>query len=126
MHEPYFKSIDEHVADLNTRHKTKAVRVAPIGQAVIKLRETIITGKAPGLKEQNDLFSDALGHARAPLEALVGYCYYGLVYEKSPVGLPIPAVLAKANEAEMLNSLLQEIAWEAVTSHPLSGVAKGK
>ena len=126
MHEPYFKSIEDHVSELNTKYKTKAVRVAPIGQAVIKLRETIIDGKAPGMKEQNDLFSDALGHVRAPAQALVAYCYYGLIYEKSPVGLPVPAVIAKANDAEKLNRHLQEIAWGAVTSHPMSGVSKTK
>jgi len=126
MHAPYFKSIDEHVAELNEKYKTKAVRVAPIGQAVIKLREAILAGKAPGLKVQNDLFTDAIGHAKPPLMAQVAYCYYALIYEKSPVGLPIPAVLAKANEAEKLNRLLQEIAWDAVTSHPQSGVQAKK
>ncbi len=80
----------------------------------------------PGLKEQNDLFTDALGHAKAPLAALVAYCYYGLIYEKSPVGLPVPAILATAKEGEKLNRLLQEIAWEAVTAHPQSGVVASK
>ena len=122
VHEPYFKMMDEHVADLNKKFNTNAVRVAPIGQAVIALREKIIAGKAPGLKDQNDLFTDPIGHAKAPLAALSGYCYYGLIYEKSPVGLPAPAVLGKANPE--LVRLLQEIAWDAVTSHPLSGVKK--
>ncbi len=126
LHEPYFKSIDEHVAELKKKYDTKAVRVAPVGQAVIKLREKIIAGQVPGLKVQNDLFTDPIGHAKAPLMALVAYTYYGLIYEKSPVGLPVPAVLAKANESEKLNRLLQEIAWEAVISHPLSGVKAGK
>lgn len=126
LHAPYFKAFDEHVADLNKKHNTHAVRIAPVGQAVIKLREAILAGKAPGLKEQNDLFTDAIGHAKAPLQALVAYCYYGLIYEKSPVGLPMPAVLGKANEGEKLNRLLQEIAWDAVTSHPSSGVSAPK
>jgi hypothetical protein len=120
LHAPYFKMFDEHVAELNEKYETKAVRVAPVGQAVIALREKIIAGKAPGLKEQNDLFTDAIGHAKAPQKALVAYVYYGLIYEKSPVGLPAPAVLGEANPE--LDRLLQEIAWEAVTSHPLSGV----
>jgi hypothetical protein len=124
MHAPYFKAIDEHVAELNKKYETKAVRVAPVGQAIIKLREKIIAGEAPGLKDQNDLFSDAIGHAKAPLQALVAYCYYASIYERSPVGLPAPAVLGKADEK--LNRLLQEIAWEAVTSHPLSGVTAEK
>lgn len=122
MHEPYFKSIEDHVAELNKKYETNAVRIAPVGQAVIKLREKIIAGEAPGLKEQNDLFTDPIGHAKAPLAAQVSYVYYALIYERSPVGLPIPAVIAKANDAEKLNRLLQEIAWETVTSHPMSGV----
>lgn len=126
LHEPYFKSIDEHVADLNKKHDTKAVRVAPVGQAVIALREKIIAGAAPGLKEQNELFTDAIGHARPPQAVLVAYVYYGLIYERSPAGLPVPAALAKSPEAEKLNRLLQEIAWQAVTQHPQSGVKAAK
>jgi hypothetical protein len=128
IHAPYFKGIDEHVADLNKKYKTDAVHVAPVGQAVVALREKIIAGKAPGLKEQKDLFTDAIGHARPPLIALVGYVYYGAIYKKSPVGLPIPAVLAnsKIPNNHELNRLLQEIAWEAVTTHPLSGVKSAK
>jgi hypothetical protein len=122
LHEPYFKSIDDHVKALNKKHETKAVRVAPVGQAVIALRVKIIDGAAPGLKTQNDLFTDEIGHAKAPLAALAAYVYYSLIYERSPVGLPVPQVLSKAPEAEKLNRLLQEIAWQAVTEHPLSGV----
>ena len=121
-HEPYFKSFDEYVAELNKKHQTNAVRIAPVGQAVILLREQIIAGKAPGLKEQNDLFTDPIGHAKAPLATLVAYVYFASIYERSPVGLPIPASLANAPEADKLNRLLQEIAWQAVTTHPLSGV----
>lgn len=126
LHEPYFKMIDEHVVALNKKHETTAVRVAPVGQAVIALRVKILEGKAPGLKEQNDLFTDPIGHARPPLQALVAYVYYACVYERSPVGIPVPAVLAKTPEAEQLNRLLQEIAWNAVTQHPLSGIKTAK
>jgi len=126
IHAPYFKSIDEHVVELNKKYNTSSVRVAPVGQAVMKLREKIIAGAAPGLKEQNDLFADPIGHARPPLQALVAYCYYALIYEKSPVGLPTPAVLSKTEQSGELNELLQRIAWEAVTAHPLSGVEATK
>jgi len=50
-----------------------------------------------------------------------------VIYRKSPVGLPVPAVLTQskvpAQEREKLNRLLQELAWDAVTHHPLSGVS---
>jgi len=39
--------------------------------------------------------------------------------------LPVPNVLKRAklgDQEEKLNRLLQELAWDAVTQHPLSGV----
>ncbi len=124
MHAPYFKSIEEHVTELNKKYETRAIHIAPVGQAVIALRTKILAGEAPGLKQQADLFYDAIGHAKAPLVALVGYCYYASIYLRSPVGLPLPEVLDYGNPEVQgkLNRVLQEIAWEAVTSHPMSGV----
>jgi hypothetical protein len=125
LHEPYFKSMDEHVRHLNQKLGKEVLFVVPVGQAVIALREQIIAGEASGLKQQEDLFSDAIGHARPPLQALVAYCHFAVIYRRSPVGLPMPAVLANAKNPhwdEKLNRLLQETAWRAVTQHPLSGV----
>jgi hypothetical protein len=123
MHEPYFKSVDEHVAELNKELGKQVVFVVPVGQAVIALREKIIDGKTPGLKVQEDLFADAIGHAKPPIQALSGYCHFAVIYRRSPVGLPMPYVLEKAKANPELNRLLQELAWNAVTAHPLSGVA---
>ncbi len=121
-HEAYFKSIDEHVRELNKKLGKQAVFVVPVGQAMIALRETIIAGEAPGLKTQDDLFADALGHVRAPAQVLVAYCHYAVIYRRSPVGLPMPGGLGKTSDAEKLNRLLQELAWATVTHHELSGV----
>ncbi len=123
-HAAYWMTIDKHVTQLNTTYDTTAVRVAPVGQAVVILRERILAGDSPGLREQNDLFTDEIGHAKAPLQALVAYCYFALVYAKSPIGLPVPTILQNARDKERLNQLLQEIAWDAVTSHPQSGVQR--
>ena len=63
------------------------------------------------------------------LQALAAYCHFAVIYRTSPVGLPLPAVLAKANNTawdEKLNRLLQELAWDAVTHHPLTGVKQAK
>lgn len=117
LHAEYFKSMDEHVTELNKKFDKKFIYVVPVGQAVIALREKIIEGKAPGLKSQADLFSDAIGHARPPLQVLVAYCHFASIYGRSPVGLPAPTILGKNEE---LNRLLQEIAWQAVSEHPLA------
>jgi hypothetical protein len=121
-HGEYFRDMDEHVAALNKKYEKQAVYVIPAGQAIVALREKIIAGQAPGLKMQNDLFTDAIGHGTAPLRVLVAYCNYAVIYRKSPVGLPVPAALGKGEETEALNKLLQELAWQAAVEHPLSGV----
>ena len=91
----------------------------------------VIAGTAPGLKTQAELFTDSWGHPAPPLQALAAYCHFAAIYRRSPVGLPLPAVLAhsehEAWKSDELNHLLQKIAWNAVTHHPLSGVkATGK
>ncbi|HMF13349.1 MAG TPA: hypothetical protein VKE94_13620 [Gemmataceae bacterium] len=125
-HEVYFKEMDAHLRELNKKFGKTVLFEVPAPQAVIALREKIIEGKAPGLKTQEDLFTDELGHGKAPLQALVGYCNYAVMYRKSPVGLPVPAILqqAKLDDTADLNRLLQELAWQAVVQHPLSGVAR--
>jgi hypothetical protein len=99
--------------------------VIPAGQAVNALRERIMAGQVPGLKTQADLFADALGHGAPPLKVLVAYCDFAVIYRRSPVGLPVPEILKKEHNPNWdakLNRVLQEVAWEAVTQHPLSGV----
>lgn len=124
-HAEHFQKMDEHIRELNQKYGKTVLYVAPAPQAVIALREKIIAGEAPGLKVQEDLFTDELGHGKPPLMALVGYCNYAVIYRRSPIGLPAPAILKQAKlgeHEEGLNRLLQELAWEAVLQHPLSGV----
>ncbi|HEY3319310.1 MAG TPA: hypothetical protein VGP72_02395 [Planctomycetota bacterium] len=123
LHESYFKAMDDYVSALNKKLGKQALFVVPVGQAVIALREKVIAGKAPGIEKQSDLFTDKLGHPRMPIEVLSGYCHFAVIYRRSPVGLPMPPRLAasKYNDKD-LNRLLQELAWDAVTHHPLSGM----
>lgn len=123
-HAGYFQSMDEQVARLNRQFGKTALYVVPVGQAVLGLREKIIQGEAPGLTKQSELFTDVLGHVHAQVKVLSGYCHFAVIYRRSPVGLAMPTALAKVAEAEKLNRLLQELAWEAVTAHPLSGVKR--
>ena len=124
-HAEHFQKMDEHIRELNQKFGKTVLYVAPAPQAVIALREKIIAGEAPGLKVQEDLFTDELGHGKPPLQALVAYCNYAVIYRRSPVGLPVPAILKQAKLGDQeanLNRLLQELAWEAVLQHPLSGL----
>jgi hypothetical protein len=122
IHERYFSEMDELVGAVNKKLGKRVVLVVPVGQAVIALREKIMAGQAPGLKSQDDLFTDPLGHPKPTLRVMMGYCHYAVIYRKSPVGLPVPSALKVAGDVQALNRLLQEVAWDAVTRHPLSGV----
>jgi len=126
IHERYFREMDEQISSINKQLGKQVVFAVPAGQAVIALREKIIAGQAPGLKSQNDLFTDALGHPKPALQALIAYAHYAVIYRKSPVGLPVPTVLKQAKlsteDLDGLNRLLQGLAWDAVIHHPLSGV----
>lgn len=122
-HQRYFHDIEEHTKALNQKLGRDAIVIVPVGQAVLALREKILAGQAPGIATQAELFRDSWGHVNPPVMALSAYCHYAVIYQRSPVGLPRPAVLSK-NPAwdDKLNRLLQELAWEAVTAHPMSGV----
>jgi hypothetical protein len=123
----YCHDIEDYVRDVNKRLGKEAVLVVPVGEAADALREKIVAGQAPGLKAQWDLFRDNWGHPQAPLQVLDGYCHFAVIYRRTPVGLPMPPELAKManlgkDDAEKLNHLLQELAWDAVSHHPLTGV----
>jgi hypothetical protein len=120
IHERYFHEMDELVRGINAKLGQQVVLVVPVGQAVIALREKIAAGQVPELKAQWDLFTDPLGHPKTPLKIMMAYGHHAVIYRKSPVGLPVPKELGK--NAEGLNRLLQDLAWDAVIHHPLSGV----
>ena len=121
----YFAVMDSHIQELNKRHKKTLVFVTPVGQAVVALRAKVIAGEAPGIAKQSQLFTDAIGHCTAPIKVLNAYCHFATIYGRSPEGLPVPSALAGFSDeatTAKLNKLLQQIAWNAVVEHPLSGV----
>jgi len=123
-HDPYFRQIEDHVKELNQCIPAAKIAIVPSGEAVLALRDKVIKGEAPGIRTQNELFTDALGHPGPQIRVLSAYCHFAVIYRRSPVGLPVVSQLTKLPEAEKLNRLLQEIAWKAVTGHPMSGVAQ--
>ncbi len=147
----YCHDIEEYCAGINKRLGKDVLFVVPVGNASIALREKIVAGQAPGLKKQWDLFRDNWGHPQVPLQVLDGYCHFAVIYRRSPVGLPVPEELAKyrrittetefrkpgwrpskeeleqaesltPEQTAQLNRLLQELAWDAVTHHPMTGL----
>lgn len=123
----YRKDVENFVRDLNQRLGKTAVFVVPVGEAATALREKIISGTtARPLRVQWALFTDSWGHPAAPLRILAAYCHYAVIYRRSPIGLPMPQEFLQNKEyaSPKLNLLLQQLAWEAVTQNPLSGVTE--
>jgi hypothetical protein len=125
----YAKDIEDLVRGINQRLGKEAVLIVPVGMAAVTLREKIIKGEAPGLKAQADLFRDNWGHANPPLQILSSYCHFAVIYRRSPVGLPVPLALRtlkdfSEDDRAKINTLLQQIAWDTVSAHPMSGVTK--
>ena len=122
LRERWNNGLEAQVRTLNSAIGQETVHIIPVGDAVFALREHIAKGTAPGLTQQTDLFRDAIGHPREPLASLVCYCHFAAITGRSPVGLPVPAELQKLPHPAELNALLQQIAWDAVSAYPLSGV----
>lgn len=114
-------NLEAQVDALNKKLGRAAVFITPVGDAVLKLRELIAAGKAPGLTKQTDLFTDQIGHGREPILALATYCNFACIYKVSPVGLKVPNANLDKLSPE-LDPLLRQIAWETVTGYAKSGV----
>ncbi|NBV20904.1 MAG: hypothetical protein EBS05_02760 [Proteobacteria bacterium] len=125
-HDQWLKNLEMQIRALNRSVGHDAVFIVPVSDAVFALRERIVEGKAPGLKAQAELFRDPLGHATPPLALLVTYCQFAAIYQRSPVGLPVHPSIKTLPQAAELNALLQQLAWEAVSKYPMSGVKSVK
>jgi len=129
-HAPYFESVDANVRRVNAALGKAVAFVVPVGQAVLGLREKIVAGEAAQLVEQEDLFNEGWGHPLEAIRVLAAYCHFAVIYRRDPRGLPMPAPDAmvsvwnekRAWRDEKLNRLLQDLAWDAVRGHALSGV----
>jgi len=126
-HADYVKLQSEQIEAINKKHGKPVAFTAPVGTAVLLLRKKIADNACPCIKNQNDLFTDAIGHVKPPVMALEAYVYFAIIYKRSPVGLAAPRLLQgfAGEDGAKLNTLLQEIAWQAATECPLSGVKAG-
>lgn len=114
--------MEEQAKAINEKAGRAAVAIVPVGDAVVKLRELIAAGKAPGIAKQSELFTDQIGHGKGPILILTAYCNYACITGRSPVGLKVE----EKGVSDELNTLLQKIAWETVTGYPMSGVKVAK
>jgi hypothetical protein len=119
------KAFETQVKQINEQLGHQVLFIIPTSQANTELRARIIRKEFPGLDKQSDLFLDQIGHPKPPLVALNTYLHFATLYGRSPVGLPMPTILKRANNPKWddnFNKALQELAWKTVTAYPLSGV----
>jgi hypothetical protein len=114
--------MEAQVRTINQKAGRTVVSIVPAGDAVLKLRELIAAGKAPGIARQAELFRDTIGHGNAPVVLLVSYCNFACITGRSPIGLKVK----EEGISDELNALLQRIAWETVTAYSMSGVKAAK
>jgi hypothetical protein len=127
LYQRNIKAAEAQADDINKKYGNgkKVLFLAPSAQALVALRMRIANKEAPGLTKQGDLFRDALSHPSPPLEALITYLHYSVLYDRSPVGLPTLGVLKRAKREawdEKLNRDLQELAWATAANYRFSGV----
>jgi hypothetical protein len=121
------KAAEAQADDINQKYGggKKILFLVPSAQALVALRLRIANHEFAGLTKQGELFRDALSHPSAPLEALITYVHYAVLYDRSPVGLPMPGLLKRAKHPawdDKFNRSLQELAWETAASYPYSSV----
>jgi len=121
-YEDYNRDVEAYVAGVNKKLGKQVVYIVPVGMATLALREKIVAGQCPGIEKQSELYRDPWGHPQLPLQVLSGYCHYAVIYRRSPVGLPMPVELQGKYANPELNKLLQQLAWDAVSQHPMTGV----
>jgi hypothetical protein len=124
------KAFEAQVNQINQNFGHQVLFIIPTSQANAMLRARIVRKEFPGLEKQSQLFLDQIGHPTPPLVALNVYLHFATIYGRSPVGLPLPSILKKANNPKWddnFNRALQQLAWDTVINYPPSGVtASGK
>jgi hypothetical protein len=118
-------AFETQVKEINEKVGHPVLFIIPTSQVNSNLRAMIIRKEFPVLEKQSQLFLDNIGHPTPVLVTLNAYTHYATIYGRSPVGLPMPATLKRANNPkfdEAFNKALQELAWKVVINYPLSGV----
>jgi len=125
-HDAYFREIDEHVRMLNENTKANRRYSSPRPvRRCWRCANRSPPGRPRASRSRPTCSPTPSATRSRRCKVLVAYVYFAQIYGRSPVGLPVPASLNGTFNEETttkVNRLLQEIAWKAVTEHPLSGV----
>ena len=100
----------------------KPARLAPVGDALVRLKREIEAGKIPGIDNFQRIFSDG-HHLSLPGMYFASLVLYGCIFGESPEGKVTHANTELTREQA---EIFQRIAWEAVLAEPRTGVAEDK
>jgi len=101
--------------EINKAYDKTVIKAVPLYYGQALMRAKIIDGKAPGVKKQSEMYSDAMGHVSELGQRLNAYTTYAAIYNQSPVGLHVPK-WEKSGDTVLRaqNLVLQKVAWAAV------------
>jgi len=119
------RNAEAQAGRLNQEAGKTVAYLVPTAQAHNALRALIARKAMPGMTNQSEVFRDPIGHPTEPVVALNAYLHFAVLYHRSPIGLPVPAILKNASKPqwnEAMNRKLQELAWDIVSHYPPSGV----
>jgi len=101
--------------EINKSYGKTVIREVPLYYGQALLRAEIIDGKVPGVKEQSDLYTDAMGHVSELGQRLNACTVFAAIYGQSPVGLRVPQWEKPGDTVQRAQNLaLQKAAWAAV------------
>ena len=131
MHEEKRETYHSLVNELNATYGN-CVFVLPTSRAMVLAVEHYHRGELPGVQglhkviggKDRSLWRDFLGHLGQGMESLEGYVFYATLYGRSPELIQTDTRLSIKNgyPSPELDRTFRKIAWQAVTSDPLSGV----
>jgi len=117
----------EGIADsLLAEHPGQSIFLAPAGQALAMLFDSIAAGKAAGVNDILYFFEDNI-HLNDKGNYLVACVMFAVIHGQSPEGLPNQLYLGWGGPYDApspeLAGVLQRIAWRTVCQYPRDGVA---
>ena len=104
--------------------------ILPTCDAMALAGKAFLRDELPGIEgvhkviggKQRSLWRDQLGHLGPGFEWLEGYVFYATIYKQSPELIENDVPLGNDFPSRELDRRFRKIAWQAVLTHPLSGV----
>lgn len=120
----YYEALTKEIKEM---YPDQEVVMAPVGHAFALLDQKIKAGLVPGVESIYELYADGT-HTNNFGNYLVGMTWYSVLFNESPVGLPIGEYQGDPDKRytrvfnEEQAKILQETAWEVAATHPLAEV----